>query len=129
MSSEKYQIEENKKIDVDVEKSQNEKNESEKKQLLSEEFLLDLQMIAAIVFILMLTGVILFVKVFTKKKTSLICWFIFLAQIYYLTPGNDENASTFKPIDQNKLSNQKYTGMGFVPCNGHLPCQVNYQGF
>ena len=67
MSSEKYQIEENK-IDVDVEKSQNEKNESEKKQLLSEEFLLDLQMIAAIVFILMLTGVILFVKVFLKNK-------------------------------------------------------------
>ena len=67
MSSEKYQIQENK-TDADVEKSQNEKNESEKKQLLSEEFLLDLQMIVAIVFILMLTGVILFVKVLLKIK-------------------------------------------------------------
>ena len=69
MSSEKYQIVENKiNADVDVEKSQDEKNEPEKKQLLSEEFLLDLQMIVAIIFILMLTGVILFVKVLLKNK-------------------------------------------------------------
>ena len=34
--------------------------------------------------------------------------------------------TTFKPLTQNKNSNQKYNGPGFIPCNGLLPCQLDH---
>ena len=54
-------------------------------------------------------------------------WLLFLIQIYYFTPAPDKQSSTFRPIQQHKSSNQKYTGFGFVPCNGYLPCQVSIE--
>ena len=44
-------------------------------------------------------------------------------QIRYFTDP-DPDTATFRPVAQHVNSNQKYTGMGFLPCNGHLPCQV-----
>ena len=52
-------------------------------------------------------------------------------QIRYFT-APDPDTGTFRPVAQHVNSNQKYTGMGFLPCNGHLPCQVpgiQYQGY
>ena len=52
-------------------------------------------------------------------------------QIRYFT-APDPDTATFRPVAQHVNSNQKYTGMGFLPCNGHLPCQVpgiQYQGY
>ena len=40
----------------------------------------------------------------------------FLKYIYFVQV--DESISTFIPIDQKKGSKIKYTGHGFIPCNG-----------
>ena len=32
--------------------------------------------------------------------------------------------STFQPLKQEVHSNIKYNGMGYMPCNGYVPCQV-----
>ena len=31
--------------------------------------------------------------------------------------------STFQPLKQEVHSNIKYNGMGYMPCNGYVPCQ------
>ena len=36
----------------------------------------------------------------------------------------DMNVSTFKPLTQQKNSNEKYTFVGYIPCNGYVPCKV-----
>jgi len=36
----------------------------------------------------------------------------------------DPNLSTFTPLEQEVHSNIKYIGMGCMPCNGYVPCQV-----
>ena len=36
----------------------------------------------------------------------------------------DLNVSTFTPLEQEVHSNIKYIGMGYMPCNGYVPCQV-----
>lgn len=40
----------------------------------------------------------------------------------------DPNVSTFKPLDQQVKSIIKYTGNGFIPCEGYLPCDEEYSG-
>ena len=35
----------------------------------------------------------------------------------------DPNATTFTPLEQEVHSNIKYIGMGYMPCNGYVPCQ------
>ena len=39
---------------------------------------------------------------------------------------SEDGVTTFKPLTQNKNSNQKYNGPGFIPCNGLLPCQLDH---
>ena len=34
------------------------------------------------------------------------------------------NVSTFKPLKQQVNSNDKYTDVGYIPCNGYVPCKV-----
>lgn len=36
------------------------------------------------------------------------------------------NVSTFIPLEQEVHSNIKYIGMGYMPCNGYVPCQVSH---
>ena len=38
----------------------------------------------------------------------------------------DPNISTFRPLDQMINDNKKYNGIGYVPCNGYVPCQPEY---
>ena len=38
----------------------------------------------------------------------------------------DLNVSTFIPLEQEVHSNIKYIGMGYMPCNGYVPCQVSF---
>merc|ERR1712062_143628 len=40
----------------------------------------------------------------------------------------DPNVSTFIPLDQQIKSKIKYTGNGFIPCEGFLPCSEDYSG-
>ena len=35
------------------------------------------------------------------------------------------NVSTFKPLKQQVNSNDKYTDVGYIPCNGYVPCEVS----
>ena len=35
------------------------------------------------------------------------------------------NVSTFKPLKQQVNSNDKYTDVGYIPCNGYVPCKVS----
>ena len=36
------------------------------------------------------------------------------------------NVSTFKPLKQQVNSDDKYTDLGYIPCNGYVPCQPDY---
>merc|ERR1711892_513714 len=68
----------------------------------------DIALVISIIIILVLTASIVFGK------------------IYFLTPAIDVNVSTFRPIDQDKNSAMKYSGPGFLPCNGLQPCQLDH---
>ena len=50
-------------------------------------------------------------------------------QVMVIDKKLDENASTFRPLDQEIHSNRKYAGMGYMPCKGYVPCQVNNRYF
>ena len=41
-----------------------------------------------------------------------------------LDPVPDPNISTFRPLDQKTGSNIRYNSDGYIPCNGHVPCQI-----
>ena len=34
------------------------------------------------------------------------------------------NVPTFKPLKQQVNSDDKYTDLGYIPCNGYVPCKV-----
>lgn len=68
----------------------------------------DIALVISIFIILVLTAVVVFGK------------------IYFLTPEVDLNVSTFRPLTQSKNSAIKYSGPGFLPCNGHQPCQLDH---
>merc|ERR1711994_198694 len=34
--------------------------------------------------------------------------------------------TTFTPLEQEVHSNMKYIGMGYMPCNGYVPCQPSH---
>ena len=38
----------------------------------------------------------------------------------------DPNVSTFTPLDQQVKSNIKYTGNGFIPCEGYVEIQLQF---
>merc|ERR1712013_172143 len=68
----------------------------------------DIALVIAIILILILTATIVFGK------------------IYLFSPDIDANVSTFRPLDQSKNSAMKYSGPGFLPCNGLQPCQLDH---
>ena len=65
-------------------------------------------MVIGLLFILLLTVTVVVVKV------------------TMLDPKENTNISTFKPLPQQVLSNSKYTDVGYIPCNGYVPCMVSY---
>ena len=85
----------------------------------------DIALVISIFIILVLTASIVFgkVKYSTNARHQKIEHNNF--QIYFFTPAIDLNISTFKPIIQSKNSAMKYSGPGFLPCNGFQPCQVS----
>merc|ERR1711970_933789 len=68
----------------------------------------DIALVIAIILILILTAAIVFGK------------------IYLFSPDIDANVSTFRPLEQSKNSAMKYSGPGFLPCNGLQPCQLDH---
>ena len=56
-------------------------------------------------------------------KTNVV---VFILQVMIIDKKVDENVSTFTPLEQDVHSNIKYIGMGYMPCNGYVPCQVKY---
>ena len=50
---------------------------------------------------------------------------IVVIKVTIIDPKEDMNVSTFKPLTQQKLDNQKYASIfGYIPCNGYVPCKV-----
>ena len=48
-----------------------------------------------------------------------------VVKVTLLDPKENTNISTFKPLPQQVLSNAKYTDVGYIPCNGYVPCMVS----
>merc|ERR1711913_177573 len=46
-------------------------------------------------------------------------------KIVYFTEKENMNVSTFKPLKQQVNSNDKYTDVGYIPCNGYVPCKTD----
>jgi len=68
----------------------------------------DIALVVCIVVILSLTCMVVFVK------------------INYIDQPPDPNISTFRPLDQQINSNIMYNGIGYLPCNGYVPCQPEH---
>ena len=51
---------------------------------------------------------------------------VVVVKVTMLDPKENTNISTFKPLPQQVLSNSKYTDVGYIPCNGYVPCMVSY---
>ena len=68
----------------------------------------DIAMVFGIVFIMLLTVTVVVVKVTVIDAPV------------------DMNVSTFKPLTQQVNSDDKYTFVGYIPCNGYVPCKVSH---
>ena len=69
----------------------------------------DIAMVIGLLIILLLTVTVVVVKVtIIDEKVN-------------------TNISTFKPLSQQVNSNAKYTDVGYIPCNGYVPCMVSYK--
>ena len=62
--------------------------------------------------------------VFGLLVIMLITVAVVVVKITVIDPKPNLNVSTFKPLPQQKHSNEKYTFVGYIPCNGYVPCQV-----
>lgn len=82
--------------------------DEDQKKLRREQLKQDLYLVFAILLIVTLTSLIVALK------------------ILFLTEPVDPERATFLPLGQDKNSKIKYTGNGFLPCKGNLPCQVDY---
>lgn len=52
--------------------------------------------------------------------------FVVLIKINFIDEVPNPNISTFRPLLQHVNSNKLYNGMGYMGCNGHVPCQPVY---
>ena len=103
---------------------QQKSRKEEEKPLLPPQVLEDVQMFLAVLLILILTLVVVILKVKGRQDQGTHSRYIF-SQINYFSPTLEDGV-TFRPLIQNKNSNQKYNGPGFIPCNGFLPCQLEH---
>jgi len=51
---------------------------------------------------------------------------VVFVKINFIDQDLNPNISTFRPLDQQINDNKKYNGIGYVPCNGYVPCQPHY---
>lgn len=51
---------------------------------------------------------------------------IVLFKVSVLDAELDLDVSTFRAKSRQVSSNMKYNGMGYLPCNGYVPCQPEY---
>merc|ERR1711935_587480 len=68
----------------------------------------DLALLVCMVLIISLTCVVVIFKVLVYEKKP------------------DPNITTFLPLPQEVYDNKKYSGFGYIPCNGYVPCQPEY---
>lgn len=68
----------------------------------------DIALAVCIVVILSLTVLVVFFK------------------IEFIDTPPDPNISTFRPLDQQVHSSIMYNGIGYLPCNGYVPCQPEH---
>merc|ERR1719270_177113 len=64
----------------------------------------------------------------TMISVTLLAVIVVLLKIFIFSEQLDPNVTTFSPLEQQVKSNIKYTGNGFIPCEGYLPCNVEYSG-
>ena len=50
----------------------------------------------------------------------------FKLQVTVIDEKPNPNISTFRPLPQQVNDNKKYNGMGYMPCNGYVPCQPEF---
>jgi len=89
---------------VPMGKSQKEIDDEIKKRKEKQKFLDDVGVIVSMISITLIAVIVVSLKIL-----------VFYQEV-------DESISTFIPIDQKKGSKIKYTGHGFIPCNGLVPC-------
>eukprot|EP00090_Calanus_glacialis_P002314 TRINITY_DN11723_c0_g1_i1.p1 TRINITY_DN11723_c0_g1~~TRINITY_DN11723_c0_g1_i1.p1 ORF type:complete len:105 (+),score=32.07 TRINITY_DN11723_c0_g1_i1:50-364(+) len=92
---------------MEGEKSQKELDEEIKKKKERQVFLDDVGVLVAMVTI------------------SIIAIVVVLFKVILFQPQADDIITTFYPIPQMESSKIKYTGNGFIPCSGYVPCNHN----
>ena len=63
-----------------------------------------------------------FLQIFSIKNVE--SFILFPSQINVFDEKTNPNISTFRPLSQQVNYNMRATGIGYVPCNGYVPCQV-----
>ena len=65
-------------------------------------------------------------SVFTLHHRKMACNVIIILQVTVIDEKPNPNISTFRPLPQQVNDNKKYNGMGYMPCNGYVPCQPEF---
>eukprot|EP00090_Calanus_glacialis_P007706 TRINITY_DN16151_c1_g1_i1.p1 TRINITY_DN16151_c1_g1~~TRINITY_DN16151_c1_g1_i1.p1 ORF type:complete len:146 (-),score=34.59 TRINITY_DN16151_c1_g1_i1:78-515(-) len=51
---------------------------------------------------------------------------VVVIKVNFIDEVPNPNISTFRPLDQQFYDNKMYNGIGYLPCNGYVPCQPEY---
>lgn len=87
-------------------KTQKEIDDEIKKKKEKQKFFDDVGVIVAMVSITLIAVIVVIIKVILVHSEA------------------EESLTTFRPMEQIKGSKIKYTGNGFIPCNGIVPCPM-----
>eukprot|EP00090_Calanus_glacialis_P031753 TRINITY_DN52759_c0_g1_i1.p1 TRINITY_DN52759_c0_g1~~TRINITY_DN52759_c0_g1_i1.p1 ORF type:complete len:110 (-),score=39.28 TRINITY_DN52759_c0_g1_i1:57-347(-) len=61
-------------------------------------------------------------------SVTLLAIVVVVLKLLIFQPYVDPDVATFSPLDQEINSRIKYTGNGYIPCRGYVPCSQGYSG-
>merc|ERR1711997_875137 len=91
-------------LEVETEKTQKEIDEEIKRKKEKQRFLDDVGVLTAMVTITLIAVLVVLIKVLIVRSED------------------DQDPLTFQPMEQMKGSKIKYTGTGYIHCDGIVPC-------
>merc|ERR1712141_541379 len=91
-------------LEVETEKTQKELDEEIKRKKEKQRFLDDVGVLTAMVTITLIAVLVVLIKVLIVHSED------------------DQDPPTFQPMEQMKGSKIKYTGTGYIHCDGIVPC-------
>jgi len=81
----------------------------------------DVKVVIAIITITLIAVIVVIIKALLNLEEVSI---LESGLIMFLSNKESVNNSTFVPLKQQKMSKMKITGVGYIPCQGYVPCDT-----